>query len=32
LPFFTDFAHQASAVPDGCSPPRPALNRPFPPA
>ena len=32
LPFFTDFAHQASAVPDSREPPRPALNRPFPPA
>jgi hypothetical protein len=32
LRWFADFTGHASAVPDASDPPRPALNRPFPPA
>jgi glutathione S-transferase len=32
LSFFTDFADRASTIPDARTPPRPTLNRPFPPA
>ena len=32
LPFFADHVARAEAVPDWSEPPRPALNRPFPPA
>lgn len=32
LPFFAEFVADAGAVPDDREPPRPALNRPFPPA
>jgi hypothetical protein len=32
LSFFADFAQHAGALPDYAAPPRPALNRPFPPA
>jgi glutathione S-transferase len=31
LSYFADFTQHASAVPDPSDPPRPALNRPFPP-
>ncbi len=32
LPFFADWVHAAGREPDHRDPPRPALNRPFPPA
>ena len=32
LPFFADYVAYAGAIPDVGEPPRPALNRPFPPA
>lgn len=32
LAFFADYTAQATAIPDFRDPPRPALNRPFPPA
>jgi len=32
LPWFADYVGHATAVPDRRQPPRPALNRPFPPA
>jgi hypothetical protein len=32
LAYFADFAQHAGALPDYADPPRPALNRPFPPA
>lgn len=32
LTFFTDYTAQARSIPDFRDPPRPALNRPFPPA
>ena len=32
LPFFADWVAEASALPDYRNPPRPKLNRPFPPA
>ncbi|HZR83379.1 MAG TPA: glutathione S-transferase N-terminal domain-containing protein [Candidatus Binatia bacterium] len=32
LQYFAEFAQQAGTVPDDREPPRPALNRPFPPA
>ena len=32
LSYFADFTQHASAVPDPSDPPRPALNRPFPPS
>ena len=32
LSYFADFAGRAGAIPDYREPPRPALNRPFPPA
>ena len=31
LPFFADWTHAAGTTPDHREPPRPALNRPFPP-
>lgn len=31
LPYFRDFRAQAGAIPDYQAPPRPALNRPYPP-
>ena len=32
LRYFADFTHAAGSVPDANAPPRPALNRPYPPA
>jgi len=32
LPFFADHVAHAGSIPDYREPPRPALNRPFPPA
>ncbi|MFQ5696210.1 MAG: hypothetical protein ACE5HB_09495, partial [Terriglobia bacterium] len=32
LRYFADFAGQAGKIPNYQAPPRPALNRPFPPA
>lgn len=32
LPFFADYAARAGSIPDFREPPRPPLNRPFPPA
>ena len=32
LPFFADHVAHAGSIPDFRPPPRPALNRPFPPA
>ena len=32
LPYFADYVARAGAIPDVRQPPRPALNRPFPPA
>ncbi len=32
LPFFAEWVHAAGPLPDYALPPRPALNRPFPPA
>ena len=32
LPFFANYTAQAGSIPDFHEPPRPALNRPFPPA